>query len=564
MTVLSTTNRVTYVGNGALTVYPYTFKLFLAADIAVYVGGVLKTLDADYTVSGVGTPSGNVTFTVAPADGASVILLRALPATQESAYPSNDNFPAVVHENALDKLTMLVQRIDEEVGRAPRLDVTSPLLDIAFPSPGAGKFIRWDAVGLALEAIDILTLIPDPGTYLGVTLHVPGEAPASPVSKGIVGIGAAPADGLILNIAGTINSQGSATGVNLHPTLKPDVDGTPGNIDGDVDGIKIAPIVHINPLAIPGGNNTQKWVVSARIKLPDLVLTNPDPVTGAGLPQEVIGIKIDDSGLTQSDSHRGVWAIHEIGGLPNRLGALLLKTTGNRLDNIRPDNNDWFANIIRLDATLEPLSDAAKNPGRSAWAIHSEVHIQSDVSGQHDDLGNAYILTPTYTNNGVTTVPRATTLRVGNAPATTIGAVTVGTVRALWVGTGRSHFEGDVLIGDVLRLGGTLVDSGVTAGDIVLPNSTGRIVCVDSAGTGTKDSLKCDTSNRLVLGAGFVEVVVGSAGAGGTYLRFNEITEPGNSSTNQGRVFAKDNGAGKTQLCVRFNTGATVVIATEP
>jgi len=35
-------------------------------------------------------------------------------------------------------------------------------------------------------------------------------------------------------------------------------------------------------------------------------------------------------------------------------------------------------------------------------------------------------------------------------------------------------------------------------------------------------------------------------------------------SANYGRIFTRDNGAGKTQLCVRFPTGAVQVIATEP
>jgi hypothetical protein len=30
------------------------------------------------------------------------------------------------------------------------------------------------------------------------------------------------------------------------------------------------------------------------------------------------------------------------------------------------------------------------------------------------------------------------------------------------------------------------------------------------------------------------------------------------------RLFTRDNGSGKTQLCVRFATGAAIVIATEP
>jgi len=44
-----------------------------------------------------------------------------------------------------------------------------------------------------------------------------------------------------------------------------------------------------------------------------------------------------------------------------------------------------------------------------------------------------------------------------------------------------------------------------------------------------------------------------------------EVTsDPGNPSSNQARVFLKDNGSGKTQLAVRFGSGAAQVIATEP
>ena len=40
--------------------------------------------------------------------------------------------------------------------------------------------------------------------------------------------------------------------------------------------------------------------------------------------------------------------------------------------------------------------------------------------------------------------------------------------------------------------------------------------------------------------------------------------EPAAPATGRARVFARDNGSGKTQLCVRFATGATQVLATEP
>jgi len=43
-----------------------------------------------------------------------------------------------------------------------------------------------------------------------------------------------------------------------------------------------------------------------------------------------------------------------------------------------------------------------------------------------------------------------------------------------------------------------------------------------------------------------------------------QSSAPSAPAANKARLFAQDNGAGKTQLCVRFNTGATQVIATEP
>jgi len=48
------------------------------------------------------------------------------------------------------------------------------------------------------------------------------------------------------------------------------------------------------------------------------------------------------------------------------------------------------------------------------------------------------------------------------------------------------------------------------------------------------------------------------------YTDIDEIGVPGPPRRNMARLFARDDGAGKTQLCVRFNTGAVQVIATEP
>lgn len=48
------------------------------------------------------------------------------------------------------------------------------------------------------------------------------------------------------------------------------------------------------------------------------------------------------------------------------------------------------------------------------------------------------------------------------------------------------------------------------------------------------------------------------------YLEFDEVTEPAAPAADNARLYVKDNGSGKTQLCVRFSSGAVQVIATQP
>ena len=47
-------------------------------------------------------------------------------------------------------------------------------------------------------------------------------------------------------------------------------------------------------------------------------------------------------------------------------------------------------------------------------------------------------------------------------------------------------------------------------------------------------------------------------------LELSEISEPDAGAADTARLFLQDNGSGKTQLCVRFSSGATQVIATQP
>lgn len=75
-----------------------------------YVQTVL-TLDTDYTLSGAGDEDGGtLTLTVAHS-GSTLLIYRDPEATQMTSYVDTGKFPATSHERALDKLTMLIQKL---------------------------------------------------------------------------------------------------------------------------------------------------------------------------------------------------------------------------------------------------------------------------------------------------------------------------------------------------------------------------------------------------------------------------------------------------------------------
>ena len=154
MTVSTIINRVAYTATASQTTFAYTFKIFTDEEstLEVYVDAVLKTLTTDYTVTGAGVGAGgNVVFNSGLTAGDEVVIVRVVALSQLVDYVANDPFPAETHEEALDRLTMLVQQLGEENDRAITLAVTSALSTITFPDPGAGQYVKWNSAGTALE-----------------------------------------------------------------------------------------------------------------------------------------------------------------------------------------------------------------------------------------------------------------------------------------------------------------------------------------------------------------------------------------------------------------------------
>jgi len=180
MTVSSTTVKNSYSGNSSTTAFAYTFKIFADTDLQVIIRSstgteTTKTLTTHYTVSGAGDASGgNVTFTSGntPATGETVVIRRGVPQTQAIDYIANDPFPAESHEEGLDRATMTIQQMQEEVTRSIKLSKTNTMTSTEF---AVGATDRANKI-LAFDSSGEISVTQELGTYQGTDATVTTEA----------------------------------------------------------------------------------------------------------------------------------------------------------------------------------------------------------------------------------------------------------------------------------------------------------------------------------------------------------------------------------------------------
>ncbi|EOV9596787.1 SGNH/GDSL hydrolase family protein [Cronobacter dublinensis] len=115
MTVASTDGYIEYTGDGTTKTFAVPFYFILNSDLAVIISdaqGNATTLQygVDFSAVGGGDENGgSVTLNNAYDSTKTIFIYRNPPATQETVYYENGKFPAKSNEQALDKLTMLIQ-----------------------------------------------------------------------------------------------------------------------------------------------------------------------------------------------------------------------------------------------------------------------------------------------------------------------------------------------------------------------------------------------------------------------------------------------------------------------
>jgi hypothetical protein len=136
MTIETTASAVTYTGNGATTAFSYAFLIPEADDVVVSITdltsyGVTVVPSNQYSITGLGDRNGgSVTYplTGSPlSSGYSLSIQRVLPEVQTTVLNNQGAMYPTVIEDALDYLTMLIQQLEEELGRAVIVPIGTPV-----------------------------------------------------------------------------------------------------------------------------------------------------------------------------------------------------------------------------------------------------------------------------------------------------------------------------------------------------------------------------------------------------------------------------------------------------
>ena len=226
------------------------------------------------------------------------------------------------------------------------------------------------------------------------------------------------------------------------------------------------------------------------------------------------------------------------------------------------------------DASAASASEATA-VGAGATAGQRCVSVGSDATAAGPDATavgegattGATSLSVAVGSTASTVGSRGTALGYGaiaGADSTVVGASnTVGAALASSVLVGAQAFaEYDLSVG----VGHAARSNryGVALGQAAVIGVAGTIV--DKAvALGYLATVAVGHARSVALGSTTTTTAADQVQIGGRHIELTELaTDPAAPATDGARLFTKDNGAGKTQVCVRFATGAVQVIATQP
>lgn len=135
MSISSSTRKAgPYSCNGATVAFPFSFKIFTAAEVLVVLTDAAGaesnlSLGTHYTVTinanQDANPGGTVTTTAVYAGGYRITLTSQVQNLQPVTLTNQGGFYPKIINDALDRLTIMVQQVAEQVGRAVKVGISS-------------------------------------------------------------------------------------------------------------------------------------------------------------------------------------------------------------------------------------------------------------------------------------------------------------------------------------------------------------------------------------------------------------------------------------------------------
>lgn len=157
---ISTSNRRAgpYLGDGNQREFPFTFRVFKAEDVRVFIAdtqGKERTLayGSDYRVAlhpgQKRRPGGQITLTTALGTGEKLAISSQTAIVQEKDFTNQGGFYPVLLNDGLDLLTVICQELRAQLARAMLAPVNATVTP-SFPLPDAKKYLRWSDDGQTL------------------------------------------------------------------------------------------------------------------------------------------------------------------------------------------------------------------------------------------------------------------------------------------------------------------------------------------------------------------------------------------------------------------------------
>lgn len=253
MTISSSTRKAgPYTGNGVTTSFSFSFKVFTAADLQVVktdLAGVESNLvlGTDYTVTlnanQNSNPGGSITATSAPASGIKITITSDLAYTQPVDLTNQGGFYPDVINAALDRATIQIQQLNEQVGRSAKLPISNQTDADALSA---------DIVRLAASANNIDIVANDKANVDAVAGNATN---INTVAGSIANVNA-----VGNNIANVNAVAGNATNINAVNANSANITAVAGNAT-NINAVN-ANSANINTVA---GNNTNVTTVATNI-----------------------------------------------------------------------------------------------------------------------------------------------------------------------------------------------------------------------------------------------------------------------------------------------------------